>query len=177
MVAEPFVGSAVTVQVGAAPSMSVEVAVPVMSVSSTLVPLKPPVMTGASFVDVTVMVTVAVSVPPLPSDTSMMNVVVPDQLALGVKIQTPVVGSMVAVPVAGAVVTVQVGSAPSMSVEMAVPVTSVSSSLEPVRPPVMAGSSLTGVTVTATVSVVTPPLLSSTWMSKVSVPDQSASGV
>src|SRR6056297_1274661 len=181
MVAMPFEGWVVMVQSAGPPSVSVEVAVPVTSVSSSPVPVRPPVMIGSSLTGAltgsTVMVTVAVWNPPLPSETCTSKVVVPDHPASGVYTQSPVVGSMDAAPSAGGETTDHVGLPPSTSADVAVAEIGSAPTPVPVSPPVMVGSSLIGLTVTVMVAVSVPPLPSDTSMSKVSVPDQSATGV
>ncbi len=79
----PFRGAVPSDAVTVSPSTSDRATAPLTATSSSVVWLSS-AATGLSFTGSTVIVTVAVSVPPLPSEAEMVNVSVPLKSAFGV---------------------------------------------------------------------------------------------
>ncbi len=177
VVTVPLVAPDASVTVSASPSGSESFA---RTAISTAVPglaeAESACARGASLTGVTVTVTVAELVPPLPSLAVYVKLSVP--LESGAGVYVTVVPSVAAVPLAGCVRPVTARSSPSGSESLTSTGISTAVSSGVVAASFCArGASLTGVTVTVTVAVSVPPLPSATVYAKLSVPLKSASGV
>ena len=165
--AVPLVLGPTAVIVNASPSTSLSLAsssaaVKVTGTSSWVAPVSSSA-TGASLTGATLIVTVAVSLPPLPSSIVYWIVVGPLKSAFGVKSRLPS-GLIVTVP-SGLVADVTVSGSPSASVSLpstSMPVSGVSSSVESGPSSTASGSVLVELTVIVAVAVLSSPSASAT---------------
>src|SRR5262249_12697386 len=134
---------------------------------------------GGTFTGVTFTVTVAVSVPPRPSEMVYENVTTPLKFGAGVNV-TPV-AVKVTVPLAGWVTAVNVSVSPTSGANVSL--ASTSNVVAPLSSATVklssraSGGSFSSVTVTVTVAVAVPPLPSEIVYVNVVVPTKPAFGV